>query len=384
MKSISYFSPFILSIMMVSTPIILTGCSGHSANSDKEDNIVTLQTNFDADPPSYTDYFESIETIPLETNDSSLIATASKILVVDDMIVVLDFRSSTVKEFHTDGSYIGQIGNKGQGPEDYLTVYDISYNKDKKYLSLLSPYGVIVNYTLDNKFVDRVELPSKPNYWAAEWIDGKRMVTWSAVESDEPGVSLIDPYSGTEIMSDWYNCLEFDLLSMNPFGTYDGKSYFAGPLTNDVYEITPDSLKLSYIWDFGKDNISENYRESLRNIDDRQTRHDKVREDLGKDNHKYDFKNNWQTNKYFLALMLVSPSPHIGYKTAVYSKENKTGVCFSKFKEGMTFIPVYVNDEYVLCQIPETEFDTYNGITASKLVYNDDDNIVLAKYYFKK
>lgn len=113
MKSISYFSPFILSIMMVSTPIILTGCSGHSANSDKEDNIVTLQTNFDADPPSYTDYFERIETISLETNDSSLIAAASKILVVDDMIVVLDFRSSTVKEFHTDGSYIG--ANREQG-----------------------------------------------------------------------------------------------------------------------------------------------------------------------------------------------------------------------------------------------------------------------------
>ena len=47
-------------------------------------------------------------------------------------------------------------------------------------------------------------------------------------------------------------------------------------------------------------------------------------------------------------------------------------------------MPVYVNDEYVLCQIPETELDIYNGITDSKLVYNEDDNIVLAKYYFKK
>lgn len=50
----------------------------------------------------------------------------------------------------------------------------------------------------------------------------------------------------------------------------------------------------------------------------------------------------------------------------------------------MTFNPVYVNDEYVLCQIPETEFDIYNGIADSGLVYNEDDNIVLAKYYFKK
>ncbi|MDE5712390.1 MAG: hypothetical protein K2I16_02015, partial [Muribaculaceae bacterium] len=84
-----------------------------------------------------------------------------------------------------------------------------------------------------------------------------------------------------------------------------------------------------------------------------------------------------------IALMLISPYPDVRYKSAVYSKENKSGVCFSKFKEGMTFMPVYVNDEYVLCQIPETEFDIYNGITDSRLVYNEDDNIVLAKYYFK-
>lgn len=383
MKTISFFLSFILSIMMVLAPTIFTGCSGHSTNIGIDD-VVTLKTDFNAESPSYTDYFDKVETIPLETNDSSLIATVSKILVVDDLIVVLDFKSSKVQEFHTDGSYVGKIGNKGQGPEEYLTVYDISYNKDKKHLSLLSPYGGIVNYTLDNKFVDRVELPVKPNYWAAEWISGDRLVTWSAVESDEPSVSVIDPYLGTEIMSDWYNCLEFDLLSMTPFGSYDGKLYFAGPFTNDVYEITPDSLNLSYRWDFGKDNISYSYRESLRNMDDRQTRHDKTIDDIGKDNHKYDFNNNWQTNKYYIASMLISPYPDVRYKTAVYSKENKSGVCFSKFKEGMTFNPVYVNDEYVLCQIPETEFDIYNGIADSGLVYNEDDNIVLAKYYFKK
>ena len=371
-------------IIMSSTLLVLTGCAGHSVNTGQEDNIVTLQTDFNADPPSYTDYFDRIETILLETNDSSLIAAASKILIEDNKIVVLDFDRSMVKEFHIDGSYAGTIGNQGEGPEDYLTVYDISYNKDKGYLSLLSPYGGIVNYTLDNKFVDRVELPAKQNYWAAEWISGDRMVTWSGVGSDEPGISLMDPYSGTEFMTDWYNCFEFDFLSTSPFSSYNGKFYFDGPFTNDVYEITPDSLKLSYRWDFGKDNISDSYRESLRNIDDRQIRDERVKGEIGGNNHKYNIKSNWQTDKYCIALMLISPYPDVRYKSAVYSKENKSGICFSKFKEGMTFIPVYVNDEYVLCQIPETEFDIYNGISDSKLVYNEDDNIVLAKYYFKK
>ena len=384
MRSVSYFSLFILSIMMVSTPIILTGCSGSSGNTDQEDNIVTLKTDFNAESPSYSDYFDRVETIPLETNDSSLIGVATKILVVKDRIVVLDTERSTVKQFHIDGSYIGKIGNQGQGPEDYLTVYDISYNKDRKYLTLLSPYGGIVNYTLDNKFVDRVELPAKQNYWAAEWISGDRMVTWSGMPSDEPGISLMEPYSGTEFMTDWYNCFDFDFLSTTPLSSYNGKFYFDGPFTNDVYEITPDSLKLSYRWDFGKDNISESYRESLKKITDSETRYNRVIDGIGKNNHKYNFESNWQTDKYYIASMLVSPYPDIRYKTAVYSKENKSGVCFSKFKEGMTFMPVYVNDEYVLCQIPETELDIYNGITDSKLVYNEDDNIVLAKYYFKK
>ena len=370
-------------IIMSPILLVLTGCFGHSANTGQEDNIVTLEADFNSESPSYIDYFDRVETIPLETNDSSLIATASKILVADDRIVILDFKSSTVKKFLSDGSYLGQIGNKGQGPEEYLTVYDISYNKDKQYLSLLSPYGEIVNYTIDNKFVDRIELPAKPNYWAAQWIDGKQMLMWSAVESDEPGVSVIDPYSGTEFMSDWYNCFDFDFLSTAPFSAYNGRLYFVGPFTNDVYEITSDSLKLSYRWDFGKDNISESYRESLKKITDSETRYNRIIDGIGKNSHKYNFENNWQTDKYYIALMLISPYPDVRYKSAVYSKENKSGVCFSKFKEGMTFMPVYVNDEYVLCQIPETEFDIYNGITDSRLVYNEDDNIVLAKYYFK-
>ena len=251
-------------VIMSPILLVLTGCFGHSANTGQEDNIVTLEADFNSESPSYTEFFDRVETIPLETNDSSLIATASKILVADDRIVILDFKSSTVKKFLSDGSYLGQIGNKGQGPEEYLMVYDISYNKDKQYLSMLSQYGELVNYTLDNKFVDRVELPAKPNYWAAQWIDGKQMLMWSAVESDEPGVSVIDPYSGAEFMSDWYNCFDFDFLSTAPFSAYNGRLYFVGPFTNDVYEITSDSLKLSYRWDFGKDNISESYRESLK------------------------------------------------------------------------------------------------------------------------
>lgn len=50
--------------MMVSTPIILTGCSGSSGNTDQEDNIVTLKTDFNAESPSYSDYFDRVETIP--------------------------------------------------------------------------------------------------------------------------------------------------------------------------------------------------------------------------------------------------------------------------------------------------------------------------------
>lgn len=370
--------------MMSSTLMLLAGCTGHSANTYTEDDVITLPTEFSAESPSYKEYFGRVEVIPLETNDSSLLAEVSKIVVIDDRMALLDKKSNKVKIFNTDGSYAGNIGDIGQGPEEYLTVYDISYNPHKKYLTFLSPFGEIINYTLDNRLVDRIELPPKPNYWAAEWMDGEQIALWSAVDPDISGISVFEPYLGKTVMDNWYNCREFDMMSGIPFCNFNGRLYFLGPFTNDVYEITTDSLYLRYRWDFGKDNISGNYRESMRNIEDDETRYEKLNADFRKNEYKYLVWNNWVSGERHIALLLTSPYPDVQYKTAIYSKGKGKGVCFSKFREGMTFTPCYVNDEYVLCQIPETEIEVYRNVTGSDIIYNEDDNIILAKYYFKK
>ncbi len=50
----------------------------------------------------------------------------------------------------------------------------------------------------------------------------------------------------------------------------------------------------------------------------------------------------------------------------------------------MSFRPVYMNEEFVLCQVPYNEVDIYNQMLGLNLKCSEDENPLLAKFYFKE
>lgn len=73
---------------------------------------------------------KSIQIIPLETNDASLIHQIRKIKKVDQNWYVLDYNDSPIKRFSQDGHFITQIGKKGQGPGEFVQISDFVVTKD--------------------------------------------------------------------------------------------------------------------------------------------------------------------------------------------------------------------------------------------------------------
>ena len=357
------------------------GCVSHPSGTGEGGR--TLSVSMDEQSPSYRDYFDRVELIPLETNDSSMIARVKKAVCINDTLVVYDSRRSLVFAFRNDGTFISRIGRVGDGPEDYSHLSDIAYNEEKGYLTLLTPFGEILDYTAGNLFLRRQRLPSKPNYQACTWLADNRLALWSVVESDEAGLTIVEPGKDETVFSDWYNDNRVDFQVLKPFYRYKEGLYFTAPMENRVYEVCSDSLRFAYMWDLDGIN-NDDYIKEVSAIEDPRERGDRINNDIKSKVLRYNIEENWQTEEYYLATVTTGWSPDLIFRSLVYSKKKDSGVFMRYFKEGMSFYPILVTEEYAMCAVPVEEIDKYNAILGTDVPADDDMNVVMAKYYFKR
>lgn len=368
-------------------PVILLlvaawGCLRHPRVSQKEGEV--LEVSFAETTPSYKKYFSRIEPIALETSDSSLMSGITKAICVGDTMILYEYKRYLVFMFNDKGEFISRIGKRGEGPEEYNMVYDISLNPGKGSLTMLSPFGERIEYALDNRFLGRERLTlDKPNYQACEWIDGERLALWSMVEEDEPGISVLDTEVGKSVFDAWFHERKTDCLQSTPFNIYEGRLYFTPPIDMTVYKMEGDSLKDAYTWDFGNGNLdSDGYVKSIEGMESQEISK-KISRDLEEGSLPYVFSHNWQTPRYYMAYMWSDREGERTYHTAIYDKAEGHGERFRQFSEGLSFRPVFVCDEYALCEVPSDEVATLARITGREIAHADDDNIVLARFRFK-
>lgn len=108
-----------------------------------------------------TDMFKNIRYVPLETNDVALLKPNPYCIVFrNNYIYILDIKMSgnEIHLYDSDGKYIRHIGQKGQGPNDYLGGLHIAVN-GKGMLSLPDRIrSEIINYTQEGEFVSRIRM----------------------------------------------------------------------------------------------------------------------------------------------------------------------------------------------------------------------------------
>lgn len=87
----------------------------------------------------------SIEYIPLETNDSSLIGKISKIIFCNDRFYIFDQVGKKVVLFNRKGEFLKSIHKVGQGPGEYTDPYDMDVDDEGNvYLSDIVSQNIIV------------------------------------------------------------------------------------------------------------------------------------------------------------------------------------------------------------------------------------------------
>lgn len=128
--------------------IVLVSCNNNDKNKDKINDSIELSSisqtscvfNINLDSVGYneirlSDFFKGVSYIPLETNDKALLGRINQFYMKGDTIFILDAAiAKSVVMYDKKGKYLGNVGEKGEGPSEYLEPTDFGIDNNDLYI----------------------------------------------------------------------------------------------------------------------------------------------------------------------------------------------------------------------------------------------------------
>lgn len=128
---------------------IFFSCSDKIYSDTKKISFVEASKDY-----SLASAFRNIHIVQLETNDSCIISEIKRILIVKDNVYILTKDSEIFCFNKSNGRFIRQIGNIGEGPGEFFEAKDIFYNEKENFISVIDPLkNVCLTYSADGKYI---------------------------------------------------------------------------------------------------------------------------------------------------------------------------------------------------------------------------------------
>ena len=282
---------------------------------------------------------EDIQYIPLETNNNSLIGRIDKMIFHNGRFYLLDSRVAlSVFIFNEDGSHYRTIKNVGRGPQEYLSLKNMTIDKYNDELVLYDRNdGLLHYYDLDGNFkkkercgvrFDDIVRINKEDFLvclAGDWnIHIPSVENYYFIIGNPSGkVDITGELEQTgEIKQRGFYLDNFDRKppssSITQTHIYGDGILLSVPFSNRIYYISPSgkvSLRYQFIFENGSPQIYRNIRDSrdIQNFHKEMSAR-KIEYLLG---HKIE-----ETDNYLLVRMTTSGEPirhFIYYKNAKMS-----------------------------------------------------------------
>ncbi len=135
---------------------LLVSCSAN----DKKATVSVI--DFAEESTSSVSELLSVSYVKLETNDSCMLGGVNQCEEVGGRYILLDnVMSRALYSFNQDGSFVRQIGKKGNGPGEYITPFKFSVNESNNTLSVIDiEQQKIIVFSLDDfRFLSEKRLP---------------------------------------------------------------------------------------------------------------------------------------------------------------------------------------------------------------------------------
>ena len=373
---------------------ILAACS--SQTKETGDNV--LKATLKETEVSLKDLFSRIEVIPLETNDTALMDHVHRIRKVNNKYYILNedypgFTYINILVYDAEGNFLHTIGKKGQGPEEYpYLIYDMDIDAEKDLVYMMSPLGMLYLYRTDGSFVRKMNMPEGLIYHGLQFLNSNQLLSWAGgTDIDNDAMCVLDADSAKLIKGLWrdHNDPNWDIIEFTY--AYQDKIYFTPSIDRQVYEVTSDSLRMAYEWDFGEDNYdASSVRSRLEGltIAEKDEKWNEMRKTGGV---PYTLLKQGQTNKYYFTnvLGILGEIDEKGYAknyfSLFYEKATGRSFYFKKTTEGLAIRPDMTTEEALYQLIPTEDLELLLPVLdetekAKVMKRVEDDNPCLVKF----
>jgi hypothetical protein len=251
--------------------LLLFGCKRASnkvsiAEFNQEDNFGQKININNIDKTAvlrYSEVFDNVSFIKLETQANSLIGRIDKIIVTGNKFIILDISgANAIFVFDDKGKFLNRIGTKGSGPEEYDFPDDIAYDKYNDELLIWSRnQKKIMRFKLDGTFIKNIVT----DYWASSIfvmakdtyllylnnIHQRNRVPndFNIIIVNENGEKL------KELLPIDKNKIQLSPPSLNDFSIYQDEILFSPQYSSKVFKIEQGKVEPKYYLDFDKNSI---------------------------------------------------------------------------------------------------------------------------------
>jgi len=151
------FKSYILLVLTIS--LVLASCSKENKNGDTQVREISVEEEEGMVP---SQWFNKFHCVQLEMNDDCLISDIAQLEDIDGIVVIRTTDDHIFTFDKTTGKFINAIGEKGEGPNEYLRPLSFSVTSDKQLAITDDLKGCVLRYTMEGKFVgsSKIEIPS--------------------------------------------------------------------------------------------------------------------------------------------------------------------------------------------------------------------------------
>ena len=229
-------------------------------NSIAPIKLVTDSTRNIVVPEKGTPYniYELIDTVffvPLETKGNCLIGEVSKIIADSNSIFVLDKNNGSVLKFDYHGKFLCRFGNRGNGPGEFVKLYDMALDYENKQICLLDlDGGKQIFFSYNGKYIK--DVPLYFYYSQLEFGYGKQVAyTGLSSNSHIPAIDdhqlVITNQGQTPLNAGFaYNGKirnRFHFTSSRPLSSIKGNIFFHHLLSDTIWEIKDTVCHARYV-----------------------------------------------------------------------------------------------------------------------------------------
>lgn len=235
-------------IIIISIIACLTAFSYSCVSKKKNTTILDNTCVEKIKEINYSTLFDSYKYIPLETTNKCLIGEIEDIQFSDHLIFIQNSigDNEEILVFNNNGRFLNKVGERGNGPKEYLSIASFCVNTYEKTILLLDPLnnrahtfkynGEYINskaVSIDFSFTYKIRYASDRKLICANSINfGTKTILF---ECDDDFKNFKILFSSPFTYKGGY------MYAQSPITTYS--NYFIPPMSTTLYQVEDDILK---------------------------------------------------------------------------------------------------------------------------------------------